>query len=219
MSEKKPDDNVLNISESLNNIVMQMIESFNESSGTVSTFGIVLLSISISMPIKGLIYVAWMAGSVILRILVLMAMSDGTEKPHEVEICRRHGLPGFLSKYDGGRNSIFMLSFALFYACFPMFISSNINWQMFVLLFMHVIFDSTIKFRNSCINSFSVLSGEIIAGSLCGLIASSAMFMTMAKHLFINNFASNNEVCSMPKKQSFKCSVYKNGEIVNSVIS
>jgi hypothetical protein len=38
--------------------------------------------------------------------------------------------------------------------------------------------------------------------------------------LFINELTSgsNKEVCSMPNKQTFKCSVYKNGELLGSSI-
>jgi hypothetical protein len=38
-------------------------------------------------------------------------------------------------------------------------------------------------------------------------------------YLFINEVNSNKEVCSMPTKQQFRCSVYKNGEMVSSSIS
>jgi hypothetical protein len=38
-------------------------------------------------------------------------------------------------------------------------------------------------------------------------------------YLFINEINNNKEVCSMPSKQQFKCSVYKNGELVGSSIN
>ena len=38
-----------------------------------------------------------------------------------------------------------------------------------------------------------------------------------SKYLFLNETQSNKDVCSMPKKQTFKCSVYKNGELIGSL--
>jgi len=34
--------------------------------------------------------------------------------------------------------------------------------------------------------------------------------------LFFNDYSSNKEICTMPKKQTFKCAVYKNGELIGS---
>ena len=34
------------------------------------------------------------------------------------------------------------------------------------------------------------------------------------KHLFFNETQSDKVVCSRPKKQQFKCQVYKNGKLV-----
>ena len=37
------------------------------------------------------------------------------------------------------------------------------------------------------------------------------------KLLYFNTISSNNVYCSKPKKQQFKCYVYKNGEIISAV--
>jgi hypothetical protein len=37
------------------------------------------------------------------------------------------------------------------------------------------------------------------------------------KFLFFNEISSNKEVCYQPKNQTFKCSVYKNGEAVGNI--
>jgi hypothetical protein len=51
-------------------------------------------------------------------------------------------------------------------------------------------------------------------------LVSGLLLMTSLKNkLFINQTSGNNQVCSMPSKQKFKCSVYKNGEIVSSSIN
>jgi hypothetical protein len=37
------------------------------------------------------------------------------------------------------------------------------------------------------------------------------------KYLFFNEVSSNKEMCSQPKKQTFKCSLYKNGELISGI--
>ena len=54
---------------------------------------------------------------------------------------------------------------------------------------------------------------------LCGiLLAAVTVVALMASHntdvLFINELTSNKEICTRPSKQQFKCSVYKNGEVI-----
>ena len=37
--------------------------------------------------------------------------------------------------------------------------------------------------------------------------------------LYFNELGSNNVVCKRPSEQTFKCSVYKNGELISSNIA
>jgi hypothetical protein len=123
-----------------------------------------------------------------------------------------------LAKFDEGRNSIYLLSFTLFYMCFPMFISGNVNWYFIWLLVVYTAFDIIIKYRNQCVTNSIIILGEVLGGSVFGLSVSGIMYyLGLSKYLFVNNLASNKEVCNMPKKQTFKCAVYKNGEIISSV--
>jgi len=36
-------------------------------------------------------------------------------------------------------------------------------------------------------------------------------------YLFFNELSSNKDVCYQPSKQTFKCNVFKNGELIGSV--
>lgn len=102
----------------------------------------------------------------------------------------------------------------------PMFISNNINYYMLLFFIIYFIFDLLIKLSNNCIPSqraLSFLIGDCIGGIGLGAAISSLMYSSsLQKYLFINTAGSNKEVCSMASKQTFKCSVYKNGELVKS---
>jgi hypothetical protein len=54
-------------------------------------------------------------------------------------------------------------------------------------------------------------------------VASSALIVTLmyaggsGKYLFFNEVSSNKEVCYQPSKQTFKCQMYKDGELVGQL--
>jgi hypothetical protein len=62
---------------------------------------------------------------------------------------------------------------------------------------------------------------DILSGIFLGaIVAGPIMYGSkLNNYLYINEVNSNKEVCSMPTKQQFKCSVYKNGELVGSSIN
>lgn len=205
-------------SEKINANFKEILENFSFYSGIAVTFSILLLSISLASPMKGAFYVGWVLISTITRLCILMMTSDGMQSMNEK--CKKGGLPGGLSVYDGGRNSIYILSFTFFYVCFPMFIANNVNWYLLWLLFSVIVFDVIVKYSSTCITSSITIIGEIVGGSMYGLFVSGIMyFLGLSKFLFVNQVNSNKEVCSMPKKQTFRCNVVRNGEIIGSTIA
>lgn len=122
--------------------------------------------------------------------------------------------------------STFVLWFTLFYFICPMIIigtQSNtniINYGVLWFFIFYIVFDVYIKNAFKCINSIKTLLIDSLLGSSLGaLIAFTCYNSPIKSYLFINELNSNKEVCSMPNKQQFKCSVYKNGEIVSSSVT
>jgi hypothetical protein len=37
------------------------------------------------------------------------------------------------------------------------------------------------------------------------------------KYLFFNEVSSNKDICYQPSEQTFKCSLYKNGELISGI--
>jgi hypothetical protein len=62
--------------------------------------------------------------------------------------------------------------------------------------------------------------GDSLSGILLGAFTALIFFANdKISLLFINELNSNKEVCSVPSKQQFRCSVYKDGQIVGSSVS
>ena len=45
------------------------------------------------------------------------------------------------------------------------------------------------------------------------------MLLVKSSLLYFDEFISNNVVCSRPTEQTFRCSVYKNGELISNNIA
>ena len=64
--------------------------------------------------------------------------------------------------------------------------------------------------------------GDLFLNVLLGL-ASSALIVTLmyaggsGKYLFFNEMSSNKEICYQPSKQTFKCSMYRDGTLVSQL--
>jgi hypothetical protein len=101
-----------------------------------------------------------------------------------------------------------------------MFIHNAVNWILFTTFLFYIAFDIGIKYKQKCIQFgkngaqlvFDMVLGMLVAGLFIGAMYSGGS----GKYLFFNEAVSNSEQCSMPKKQTFRCSVYKNGELITS---
>lgn len=121
------------------------------------------------------------------------------------------------SKYGNSTFSVFIFSFTLMYIFLPMFVNGGDNYWIFSFLLFYSFLDMMIKFYKKCITSISDISINILSGLCLGALIVSLMYAGgSGKFLFFNEGSSSNtEVCTMPSKQTFKCSVYKNGELVS----
>jgi hypothetical protein len=113
--------------------------------------------------------------------------------------------------------STFFIVFTMVYLIQPMIMNNDWNYYVVVGFLGILIMDTMVKFIyfKSCTKK----SG-IVAGTLFGLIYSIICYQLMLiakadKLLYYNTISSNNVYCSKPKKQTFKCYVYKNGEIIS----
>ena len=60
----------------------------------------------------------------------------------------------------------------------------------------------------------------LLVGGLFGVLMALILFYSdKISLLFINELNSNKEVCSVPSKQMFRCSVFKDGMIIGSSVS
>lgn len=127
--------------------------------------------------------------------------------------CDLGGL-GFNSTFN-----LFSMTFILFYLLFPMIMYNNINWILIAVLLFTTVTDLLFRHSKGCYqaNGWGDLIGNVFGGVLFG-ICMPILLIAIGKPqwLFFNELSSNTDVCYLPKKTQFKCSVYKNGQLVSS---
>ena len=76
--------------------------------------------------------------------------------------------------------------------------------------------DASAKVTNKCTTVGGVIIGALV-GFLLGALWYTVFHMVGADNLlYFEETQSNGIRCERPDKQTFKCSVYKNGQLVNS---
>jgi hypothetical protein len=197
------------------------IQAVSMYSPLIIMLSILMFSIFSSALNKGLFYLAAVFFVTAIRILFLYSFSPGKGTSLN-EICKT----GTFLPFTGWSYSTYLLTFTLFYFVTPMFILNSINKtnmiNYFVILFFvaYIIFDIRIKKRLGCIYlDRAVLIDFLVGGLFGGLIALLLFYSDKISLLFINELNSNKEVCTVPSKQQFRCSLYRNGEIVGSSVS
>ena len=207
----------------MNENAMPTLYSLSFYSPIIVTIGVFMFAIFSGRIGNGLFYIFCLFVITAIRSLFLFISSDPSSAIDIPNICNT----GSILPYTNLTYSTFILSFSLFYFLTPMIIITNksktdvINYSLLMFFVSYIFFDIFVKKSLNCISSFLslYLFSDLFGGIILGGLISGLLFMSpLKKNLFIND-VNNNEVCSMPSKQKFKCSVYKNGELVSSSIN
>jgi hypothetical protein len=159
---------------------------------------------------KGFIYLGFLLGVSVLREFLLMLFGAKQELSTN-RVCNM----AQYSKYGNTGFSVFILSFTVLYICLPMFLNDDVNYWIFGGLLTYLLVDIFIKYTKQCITTYTDILLNLTTGSFAGALITAMMYIGgSSKYLFFNEISSNKEICSMPKKQQFKCNVYKNGELI-----
>ena len=185
----------------------------------LSFYSPVILAISITslsflfQNFKGFIYLAFLIGVCIIRNFIYK-WSGGSPVGNDKSICTSiqytpFGNPTF---------SVFVFAFTLTYVLAPMFANGSINFWILSVFLCYFFVDIFIKTYKKCISNYGDLFLNIFFGSATSLFIIFLMYTGgSGNFLFFNETQSNKDVCSMPSNQTFKCNVYKNGELIGNI--
>ena len=184
-----------------------LVDSFyvyEKSAPYVLMTGIVAIGLA-NQNLSWLFYLIFLAVTIFFRMLVYKGVENGNK-------------PYALATENGVRSiGMFIGAFTFMYLTLPMLLNKSVNFWIMCVLVLYMVSDFFIR----KVNNRSSLPVDIfinfIAGA--GTAIGAVFFMTGLKidqHLMFNETSSNKVMCSVPKKQTFKCAVYKNGELIGS---
>ena len=163
---------------------------------------------------KGFIYLGFLLAACVARELSYKYIAQSNQTVNDNTICTSIQY----TKYGNPSFSAFVFAFTIMYLSLPMFSNDSVNFWIFTVLLAYFFIDIFIKIYKKCV----VNMGDLFLNVLLGL-SSSALFVTLmyaggsGKYMFFNEVSSTKEMCSQPKKQTFKCSVFKDGMLVGSI--
>lgn len=131
------------------------------------------------------------------------------------------GIPFFATFYNTCSLSSFLIMYTFVYLYLPMANAKNVNYSVIALFIFFYIADilgrQYIKLGDiSNFDGIGTFTGTIV-GITYGIACYSIIAVAGDKLTYFSTSASNNEYCSKPKKQQFKCNVYKNGQVISSL--
>jgi len=179
--------------------------------------GTFLILISVfNQNIKGMIYLGGVLIASVINLGIMFAI--GSEPlDNQGAICNLIDFPLIPTQYNVPNYNSMFISFTLMYLLLPMLANNQVNMWIIGTIVSIFAVDAFVKLQYSCTVPRGIVFGGIIGSAL-----GAAWYFTMAltdhkSLLFFSDLTSNNVVCSRPKNQTFKCSVYKNGQVLQDL--
>ena len=162
---------------------------------------------------KGFIYLGFLLGTCVVREYIYR-MAGSNPIVNDRTICTSIQY----SQYGNPTFSAFVFAFTIMYLSLPMFANDSVNFWIFSGILVYFCLDMFIKIYKGCI----LKMGDLFLNVLLGVFSSALIVSLMwtggsGKYLFFNEVSSNKEICSQPKEQTFKCSLYRNGELISGI--
>jgi hypothetical protein len=202
----------------MENAPLQLFQPFN-AIVWFSFFSPIILATSITgmsfvfQNFKGLIYLGFLIGCCVVRSYVYL-IAGSQPMVNDNTICSSIQY----STYGNPSFSAFVFAFTIMYLSYPMFSNGSVNYWIFVTLLVYFFVDIFIKIYKSCILKVSDLVLNVLLGSASAALIVTCMYAGgSGKYLFFNETSSDKEMCYQPSKQTFKCSLYQNGEMISEL--
>jgi len=165
-----------------------------------------------SEPLKPLIYLGALLST--MALVVFFLKFDNTNKPSMNPMC---GIFKFMDdEYYRPTISSYFITFTLFYSLIPMIFSGNANYYLIALMLFLLVGDIVTKFSFGCVNLTGIFLA-IITAVLLGSMTSYSIMSMNEDLIFFGENSSNKVSCGRPSSKTFKCSVYKNGQLLKTL--
>lgn len=162
---------------------------------------------------KGFIYLAFLIAGILVREGISNWILPKSNNAHASVDGVNYGL------HHNSTFSLFVFGFTVMYLFMPMMmVSQTMNFWLLSLLLIYWISNAIYIKMKTNVEYMTMMLDSIFGMLLAVFITACMIAGGSGKYLFFTETSSNNsDVCYKPDKQTFKCSVYKNGELVGNV--
>jgi hypothetical protein len=154
---------------------------------------------------SGFIYLFFLVFTIFVRMFVYKGIKETNEK--------------YAYATENGLRSInmFIAAFTFMYLTLPMILNKSINFWIMTLLILYIVVDFFIRqyVKRRSLPVDTLINFIVGAGLAVGCVFT-MNGLKLEQYLMFNEISSDKVMCSVPKKQTFKCAVYKNGELIGS---
>lgn len=181
-------------------------------------FFLIMVSI-FNQNIKGFVYLLGAILALLLNMIASKTIKSPRYEVHESNpICHIISFD-LLTKYNSPSASCLILGYTFAYLLQPMIFNKQMNYFVIAAMMGLIGIDMMTKVKMKCTTAAGTLMG-VTLGIVVAIIWYNILRATNNESLlYFEELQSNNVKCSQPSKQTFKCSVYKNGELVSSNIA
>jgi hypothetical protein len=194
-----------------------LLQFFAAISPILLAFCLVMISL-FNSDIKGMVYL----GGILIACLINLFIMNTLDVKSEALIpsyCNLVEFPFNLNEYISPAFNSMFIAFTLAYLYMPMQYISGMNYPVILFITGLLVLDAGTKITGGCTTFGGVALGTLV-GFILGLLWFIAFYSTGHEDLlYFNAEPSNNVICSRPSKQSFKCKVFKNGQIIGEASS
>ena len=193
--------------------------NFFQLISSMSSFLLVFFMVMISFfnsDAKGMIYLGFLMTSSILNILLMNARKS-SPNPDRSRFCNIIDFPWNPNNYNSPDYNSMVIMFTLAYLMLPMFYNKQINYGAVMFIIILFAFNYITQLTFLCCKGFDMVFGGLIGIIMGGVSAGILKISGGEKFLYFSELSSNNTVCERPSKQTFRCSVFKNGKIIQTL--
>lgn len=175
-----------------------------------------VLSSLFNQDLKGLIYLAGVLIASFINIFLMNLVGSERDMNSESYTCDLFDISN--GKYNSPAPTSLFIAFTIAYLLLPMKYNNNINYVVIVCLLGLFSLDAVTKIGKKCTTGPGTFLGGLVGLVMGSIWYTIFHYSELDSLLYFDGLSSNRVLCSRPSKQTFKCSVYKNGEIISSNI-
>ena len=155
----------------------------------------------------------------IASILNVLLMNSKKSEPcaERSQFCNILDFPWNPHNYNSPDYNSMVIMFTTAYLLLPMIYNKQMNYGAIMFMLILFAFNYITQIMFLCCKGFDMVFGGLIGLVMGATFAGILKMSGGEKFLYFNELSSNNTVCERPSKQTFKCSVYKNGKIIQNL--